>query len=306
VSAADLQAWRDRGRMVEVTPLGHKAFFIDEGDVAASADATVFLLHGFPESSYSYSGVFDLLKQRFDRVVSFDMIGYGFSEKPESGYGYSLFEQADTVLRLLREAGITGCHFVSHDMGDSVHTELLARLNRNRPEWFTDGPQTLTFTNGNMVLSAGKLRASQKALLSPFGRLLSSRTQSLRIFENQVRSAHGNDRLTEDSIIDMYAGATMNAPKGLPAVLIGYLRERMRFEKSRWLPALASTEVPVQICWGKDDAVAPVAVAQSLKREVKPDASLSLIDGLGHFLQIQDPGRWYEAVAPFWEESRTG
>jgi len=287
--------------MVELTPRGHRAFVIDEGDRSAGADDIVFLLHGFPESSYSYSGVFDLLKQRFGRVISFDMIGYGFSDKPNSAYGYSLFEQADTVLRLLREWGVAGCHFVSHDMGDSVHTELLARFNENRPAWFADGPRSLTFTNGNMVLSQGKLRASQKALLSPFGKLLASRTQSLKVFESQVKSAHGNDRLPEEAILDMYSGATTGAPKGLPAVLIGYLRERMRFEKPRWLPALAAAEAPVQICWGRDDSVAPVAVAETLKREVKPEAELILVEGLGHFLQIQDPQRWYEAVSPFWD-----
>lgn len=287
--------------MVPGSPLGHQVFLIDEGSDDASADDTVFLLHGFPESSYSYSGVFDLLKQRFARVISFDMIGYGFSDKPAEGYGYSLFEQADTVLGLLRNLGVSGCHFVSHDMGDSVHTELLARLNDNQPSWFSDGPQSLSFTNGNMVLSEGKLRVSQKALLSPAGRILSSRTQSLRIFESQVKSAHGNDRLGEDSILDMYAFATMKAPPGLPAVLIGYLRERMRFEKSRWLPALAAAPGPVQICWGTDDAVAPVGVAKKLKKDIRPDANLVFMEGLGHFCQIQDPVRWYEALSPFWD-----
>lgn len=289
--------------MVEATPLGHRVFLIDEGDASAGPGETVFLLHGFPESSYSYSGAFGLLKERFRRVISFDMIGYGFSDKPETGYGYSLFEQADTVLRLLRELGVTGCHLVSHDMGDSVHTELLARLNHNRPAWFADGLQTLTFTNGNMVLSKGRLRASQRALLSPLGKLLAGRAQSLRAFEQQVRSAHGNDRLTEDNVLDMYAGATMHAPRHLPAVLIGYLRERMRFEAPRWLPALTEAEAPVQICWGSDDQVAPVAVARHLKDQVRPDAKLTLIEGLGHFAQIQDPQRWFESLAPFWDES---
>lgn len=300
MSADALRAWRERGRLLRATPLGHRVFLVDEGDRAAGPDDTVLLLHGFPESSFSYAGTFPLLGRRFERVISFDMIGYGFADKPESGYGYSLVEQADTVLRVLRELGVTGCHIVSHDMGDSVHTELLARVNENRPEWFGDGLRSLTFTNGSMVLADASLRISQKALLSPLGKLLARQTQSLKVFENQVRSAHGNDRLTEDMILDMYAGATMNAPKGLPAELIGYLRERMRFERSRWLPALAAAEAPVQICWGRDDRVAPVAIAETLKREVRPDARLVLIDGLGHFLQLQDPEAWFEALSPFW------
>lgn len=304
MSASDLAAWRERGRLVPATPLGHRAFLIDEGDPAAAPDGTVVLLHGFPESSYSYSGAFELLKGAFERVVSFDFIGFGFSDKPTDGFGYSLMEQADLALTLLKGAGISGCHFVAHDMGDSVMTELLARFNENLPGWFEPGPLSVTFTNGSMVLGDAKLRAGQRALVSPVGRYLARITDSPTIFRKQVVSAQGNDGLTEEKILDMYSASTSGAPRGLAAELIGYLRERRRFEKSRWLPAVRDCRVPVHISWGADDAVAPLAIAERLKREVKPNAELTVTAGLGHFAQIQDPERWYSALVPFWERMR--
>ena len=288
--------------MVEATPLGHQAFLIDEGEPSASAAQTVVLFHGFPESSFSYSGAFPLLAGRFRRVFSFDFIGYGFSAKPSEGFAYSLMEQADVALRLIREAGITGCHFVSHDMGDSVMTEVLARLNENRPEWFGDGVQSVTFTNGSMVLGDAKLRLGQRILVSPLGPLLSRITDSPTIFEKQVVSAQGNDKLTREQILDMYSASTTDAPKGLMAELINYLRERRRFEGPRWLPAVRDCDAPVHICWGTDDAVAPVAIARHLKSVVKPEAKLTEIPGLGHFAQIQDPEAWFAGLAPFWDE----
>lgn len=301
MSAAELRDWRERGARRVATPLGHEAFVIDEGNPAAGPDATLVLLHGFPESSFSFAGAFPLLAERFERVFSFDFIGFGFSDKPADGFAYSLIEQADVALRMIREAGITGCHFVAHDMGDSVMTEILARLNANRPQWFSEGARSVSFTNGSMVLGDAKLRLGQRALISPFGPLLARITDSLTIFEKQVVSAQGNDRLTEEQIIDMYSAAGTGAPKGLMAELTGYIKERRRFEASRWLPALRNCEAPVQICWGGDDAVAPVAIAHRLKAEVKPEAELTVIDGLGHFAQIQDPARWYEGLSPFWD-----
>ena len=211
-------------------------------------------------------------------------------------------EQADVALRLIREAGITGCHFVSHDMGDSVMTEVLARLNENRPEWFGDGVQSVTFTNGSMVLGDAKLRLGQRILVSPLGPLLSRITDSPTIFEKQVVSAQGNDKLTREQILDMYSASTTDAPKGLMAELINYLRERRRFEGPRWLPAVRDCDAPVHICWGTDDAVAPVAIARHLKSVVKPEAKLTEIPGLGHFAQIQDPEAWFAGLAPFWDE----
>lgn len=287
--------------MVAATPHGHEAFLIDEGDAAAAAGRTVVLLHGFPESSYSYAEAFPLLSARFDRIVSFDFIGFGFSDKPAEGFTYSLIEQADVALRLIRECGLAGCHFVAHDMGDSVMTELLARFNGNRPVWFGEGPQSVTFTNGGMVLGDARLRLGQKALVSPIGPLLARATDSPTIFEKQVVSAQGNDRLTEDQILDMYSAATTGAPRGLMADLIGYIKERRRFERGRWLPAVRDCPAPVHFCWGADDAVAPVAIANRLKREIRPEAELTIIDGLGHFAQIQDPGAWFGGLDQFWD-----
>lgn len=302
MSAGELRAWRDRGRLVEATPLGHQAFLIDEGNPQAEPGETVVLLHGFPESSYSYAGAFQLLAGRFERVISFDFIGFGFSDKPAAGFSYSLLEQADVVLRLLREAGVEGCHFVAHDMGDSVMTELLVRLNRNRPAWFSEGPLSVTFTNGGMVLGESKLRVGQRALVSPLGPLLARATDSLTVFGKQVKSAQGNDRLTENQIVDMYSASTSGAPAGLMADLVGYIKERRRFEAPRWLPAVRDCEVPVHICWGADDSVAPVAIARHLKEAVKPEAELTVIEGLGHFAQIQDPEAWFAALASFWDQ----
>jgi pimeloyl-ACP methyl ester carboxylesterase len=153
-----------------------------------------------------------------------------------------------------------------------------------------------------MVLGDAKLRVGQRALVSPFGRILAGITDSPTIFEKQVRSAQGNDRLTEEQILDMYSASTTGAPKGLMADLINYLRERRRFEASRWLPAVRDCQAPVQICWGVDDAVAPLAIARRLKAEVKPTAKLTEMDGLGHFAQIQDPEAWFAGLAPFWDE----
>ena len=81
----------------------------------------------------------------------FDHLGFGFSDKPKD-YSYSLTEQAEQVNMLLEifwkylkyyinrfkcicmkalalwtKLGIEKAHVVSHDMGDSVLTEILTR-----------------------------------------------------------------------------------------------------------------------------------------------------------------------------------
>jgi pimeloyl-ACP methyl ester carboxylesterase len=181
--------------------------------------------------------------------------------------------------------------------------DLAAWQARGRRIPVADGLQSLTLTNGNMALKYAKLRAGQKFLLSRLGNRLSRLGNSTKTLTKQIHSAQGNDKLTDEQVADMTSAFTRDPPSSLIADLIGYLHERRRFEQVRWLPALRDVQVPVQICWGADDRVFPVPVAQYVKREIKPDAKLTVIDGLGHFLQVQDPQRWFAALAPFWERA---
>ncbi len=165
-----LRTWHARGRMVEVA--GHNVFARVEGRPhtercnswtfhfalvivhAGQGAETLLLVHGFPTSSYDYHRALEHLTKDF-RVVMFDHLGFGFSDKPNkvsgkhpcrTGYNiltplrtisfclqtyiYSLADQAEIALGLWRALNITSGHIVAHDMGDSVVTEILSRRDR--------------------------------------------------------------------------------------------------------------------------------------------------------------------------------
>lgn len=60
---------------------------------------------------------------------------------------------------------------------------------------------------------------------------------------------------------------------------INYLNNRYEFEQPRWLPDLnkAQETIPVHICWGDKDDVAPARVAKHLKDKICPNAKLTWI-----------------------------
>ena len=137
-----LSEWKSKGDFIEYGPFKHKLFVLQFGNPNADAKKTLLLFHGFPESSFSYHAVIKGLLNVFERIVLFDMLGYGLSDKPERDYTYSLLEQADTALHVWNHFGIKGGHLLAHDMGNSVATEMLARHERNlMPAWFSDGFQ---------------------------------------------------------------------------------------------------------------------------------------------------------------------
>lgn len=298
----EIKDWESTGTYISYGPFKHKMFVKQLGSATATADKTLLLIHGFPESSYSFHKIIDGMMKTFDRIVLFDMLGYGLSDKPTEGYTYSLFEQADTVLNVWKHFGITGGHMLSHDMGDSVATEIVARHeNGLMPSWLSEGIQSLTFTNGSMVLELADLRITQKILLSKYGHLLKNLT-TYKVFEQQVRSAQGNNNLSSSDIQSLWDFNTLQEGRQKTYLTIKYLNDRKRFEKTRWLPALSQTKLPIHICWGNADAVARIEMAHYLKDNVCPSARLSIMQGVGHFCQLGSPSVWIDHVSRFYKE----
>jgi len=296
-----LKSWADSGDWLTIPPCGHRVFYREFGSRDASPDNTALLIHGFPESSFSWHKVIEGLHQRFDRLVVLDLVGYGLSDKPDATrFGYSLMEQADVALMVWAHLGVRGGHLIAHDMGDSVSTELLARsVEGLLPAGFDAGFQSVTFTNGSMVLSLASLRVTQRLLLTRMGPSL-TRLVNKRTFVQQVRSAHGAETLSDVDIDHMWAANCLQDGHRKSYLTIRYLFDRRRFETARWLPALAATTIPIHLCWGEADAVARVEMAHYLKQHVCTSAQLSLMPGVGHFCQISDPGIWIDTMLAYY------
>lgn len=291
-----IKDWQSLGEYIAFGPLQHKVYLRDIGVKNATPDRTLMLLHGFPESSYSFHKVITGLAQRFDRIVLFDMIGYGLSDKPKKDYSYSLLEQADLALNVWHYFGIEGGHLLAHDMGTSVACELLFRSEHNLlPAWFHNGFQSITFTNGSIVMAFSKLRIAQKILLSRFGASF-SRLISYPIFAHQVRSAQGNDRLMESDLQLLWAFNALQDGHRKSYLTIKYIQDRYRFEHCRWLPALQQSKLPINFCWGDQDQVAQIAMAQHLSSTICPQARLEIMPGLGHFGQLGSPNDWVSHI----------
>lgn len=296
-----LEAWKESGSFINYGPLNHQLFVKQLGNPEATSQKTLLLLHGFPESSYSYHAVVQPLLKVFDRIILFDMIGYGLSDKPKQNYSYSLLEQADTVFEAWKHFAVKGGHLLAHDMGDSVATEILARHENDLlPAWFSEGLQSISFTNGSMVLELASLRITQKMLLSKYGYLFKN-INNFPLFKHQIQSAQGNENLSEEAINLLWEANMLNDGHKIIHLTIQYLTDRKRFEKTRWLPALGQTKLPIHICWGDEDAVAKVEMAHYLKEKVCKNAKLTIMKGLGHFCQLGSPDKWIESVSAFYK-----
>lgn len=93
---------------------GPRLHYIESGDPAGTP---VLFLHGWPDSSFSFSRVMAVLPQRL-RAIAVDHRGFGDSDKPDSSY--SIPELAADAIALLDALGLSRVTLVGHSFGSFV------------------------------------------------------------------------------------------------------------------------------------------------------------------------------------------
>ena len=245
-------------------------------------------LHGFPTSSLDFAGVADGLAAH-RRVVLVDLLGYGLSAKPDTSY--TMAGQADVVVALAAKLGLGRFALLTHDMGDTVGGELLAR--QADGSWRVEITRRVV-TNGSIYIEMAHLTTGQQVLLSLPDEL--DRREAAPSADSLARSlvatlapAHAD--------VDMGAHGELITHRGgnrVLARLIRYIEER-RANERRFTGAIESHPSPLTIVWGPEDPIAVAPMAEHLKK-VRPDATLHWIEGAGHYPQLELPAEWLAAV----------
>lgn len=280
------EAWRARGRMLETRD--GRIFAVELG---GGSGTPVLALHGFPTSSWDFAEAAEVLAASGRRIVLFDFLGFGFSDKPHDA-GYSLFEQAEIAIAVARALGVERAHLWAHDMGTSVATELLALRERSLLPFEV---ASVVLMNGSVHIEMAQPTIGQRLLKSPAGAAF-ARIARKEIFVAQMRRIFA--RRPDGAVLDAMWSllAREDGPLRLP-MIIRYMEERVRFRR-RWIGALERIDRPVLVAWGAKDPVARMAIGERLARET-PGADLVSWDDLGHYPQVEQPARVAATIAEF-------
>jgi pimeloyl-ACP methyl ester carboxylesterase len=276
---------------------GERVFTIDAPSIGPERHAPLLVLHGFPTSSFDYAAVLDGLRKG-RRVLLLDMVGYGLSSKPDRAYSIAL--QADVATAFVAALGVERLALLTHDMGDTVGGELLAR--RAEGAWAVEVTQRV-LTNGSIYIDQAHLTNGQQLLLSLPDEVLpsgipidvASITQSLRETFSPLTAAVP-DGWAADPVPEAAAQVVRSDGQLLLPRLIRYIEER-RANERRFTGAIETDPSPLHVVWGLDDPVAVPSMVDTLVA-ARPDATAIRLEGVGHYPMVEAPQRFLDAVLP--------
>ena len=261
----------------------------------------VLFIHGLGSSGY--------IEWRFNleqaaskhRVYAPDLPGFGRTEKPRARYGIPYFTRF--IERYMEGRGLRSATVVGASLGGRIALELALR----RPKLVSK----LVLVNA-LGLGRPNLRFSYGLVTIPrVGEAV------MQVARNALHWAPPN---MVRRVAARYAGASSDVNRTMDDTYLGHLRELYSAEgyhdaylatiRSLVSPRallgeqydmtrrLGELSIPVQLIWGADDPLFPVAHATRAHALIK-GARLALIEGAGHTPQAERPEEFNRVLNAF-------
>src|SRR5262245_42403251 len=252
------------------------------------ADPPIVLMHGFPDNLHLYDRLVPYLSPP-RRVVLFDFLGWGSSDKP-SGYPYTTANQVGDLDAVITQLGLEQVVLVAHDASappaiDSAldHPESVAGLVLLNT-YYCEMP-TLRPREAIWLFSTPVVRNVARPVARMFGNW---------IFRRMYRWQVGGfirDADVRREFVPLLFRQFEATPSAQPAFfrLNESLRSTVR-ARNHAVPKMRAFRRPVRIVFGETDPNLNSGVARKF-HEYFPGSELFLVPDAGHFVQMDEPGR---------------
>lgn len=263
----------------------------------AGADPAFVLMHGFPDNLRIYDRLAPALAASGRRVIAFDFLGYGGSDKP-TDYPYSAQNMEGDLDAVVAALGLGQVVPVAHDasgptainwaLGQRDRVAALALLNT-----YYDAAPTLKFPELISLFADPTYRELAAAFVgdpAQFGWLLTF--QGRRFLHDAPPAMR---ELMEQELVRIIRGQFAASPSAAPAFMT-LTRElhSATAENTRRVPELSGFRSKVGLIWGISDPYLNAGVAEHLEG-LFPNSRLTALK-LGHWPQIEGPEEVAESL----------
>jgi haloalkane dehalogenase len=248
------------------------------------------LMHGFPDNLHIYDDLIPYLAASGRRVVAFDFLGFGASDKL-SGATYSFKQQLGDLEAVVEALGLESIEPVAHDASGPAainftlaHPKRVASLCILNSAY--DDTADVHWPEMIELFATKSFNALSGAIAQTpeqFGWLLDWQKKRFRDALPQGQQAR-----FETVLGPLIADNFIRQPSSGPAFvqMASLFREELARNTTR-LPELRQLELPVKVIWGEFDPYITLEVAKDRVSHFK-HGSLSVLPA-GHWLQSDLP-----------------
>lgn len=266
-----------------------------EVDQCGSGPKFALLLHGFPESKFSWRYQMPLLAELGYTVWAPNMRGYGKSSKPSNVADYHIDNLVADVAALIDAAGAKQTLLMAHDWGAVIAWNFAIR--KARPL------ERLVIMN-----------VPHPACMARELRTWAQRKKSWYIFFFQLpwlpermlgaRGAQAIGRAFSDMAVDKsrFPAAVTDEYRrnalepGALKAMVNYYRAGVRAGEKAMNPAPGLIDTPTLMIWGEEDTALSKATTFGTEQYVK-DLTLRYLPGVSHWVQQEAPEKVNAMIA---------
>jgi pimeloyl-ACP methyl ester carboxylesterase len=283
---------RETGTRAELAPhTGHLVptrsggVFVQEKGPADGIPVVLF--HGTAAWSELWRHTSDVVAAAGFHVVAVDLPPFGFSDRPGT---YTRADQAARINDVLDALKVAPAIIVGHSFGAGAATELVMR--------YPDRARALVLLDAALGLTAAPSDAPWVIQPKWIREILVSLTITNPVATKtllEMLIAKKERALPEFVAILQRPIAQRDSTAAIADWLYYFLgsdRDAVSADRN----AYARLNVPVAILWGDRDSVTPLDQALDLRTLLPPQTSLTLLPGLGHIPQIEDPDAFNDAL----------
>lgn len=251
----------------------------------------VLCIHGVGGWAENWRETLAALAAAGYRAIAIDLPGFGESDRVD---GARYFRGTDAVYAriipgVLDALGLRDAHVIGHSLGGAVaYMGAVSAPERVRS-------LTLVAPGGLGLDLPWTLRLGSVSLI---GGLLSGRSrQAARA--GLASCFHDPRRIPRSLLEECDRHSARGIPETLRVLRAGVtLRGVRRDVREEWAARAARYLGPVQVIWGTDDLVLPIAHADGAA-ELFPRAPLHPIADAGHLVMVEQPAAFMRALLPF-------
>lgn len=239
--------------------------------IDAGTGTPVIFLHGLGASIYAWRYNLAPVESAGFRIIAFDNRGFGFSDKPESGYSVAAY--VDLLVALMDSLGLPDAVLVGHSMGGAIAAELaIAHPKRVRGLVLIDAA-------GAGVRQPWLLRIVGLPVVGNLAAALRNRWVTGLI----LRSIYADPRKVRGEDVNQYYAPVAEPDFG--RALRGVLRE---FRFDGLAGRLGSVDTPTLMLWGERDRLIPPKLGRLLALELERVAFIPIAQA-GHAAPEEAP-----------------